>query len=186
MKRSKLLIAAGVLLLCAAGALLVRWRLRPDNGALVQTLEAAMPPAEAGLVAEGNGQDMPVLEVDGLDYVGILELPSRGVKLAVAGQWSASAFAWRPARWEGSAGDGSLIIGGRYERENFDFIDRLDGGEQVLFTDMAGVRYSFTVARILHSGDAAAESLRWDELGLTLFAKKDGGYLIVRCIPGAS
>ena len=38
----------------------------------------------------------------------------------------------------GSVYDGTLIVGGRSADGNFDFIDQLDAGEELTFTDMTG------------------------------------------------
>lgn len=47
----------------------------------------------------------------------------------------------------GSVYDGTLIVGGRSEDGNFDFIDQLDAGEELTFTDMTGRVFRYTVRK---------------------------------------
>ena len=71
----------------------------------------------------------------------------------------------------GSVYDGTLIVGGGSEDGNFDFIDQLDAGEELTFTDMTGRVFRYKVRKICHA-DNAAETLVDSESALTLFVKK--------------
>lgn len=86
-----------------------------------------------------------------------------------------------PGYEEGSVYDGTLIVGGGSEDGNFDFIDQLDAGEELTFTDMTGRVFRYTVHKIRHADNAKAETLADSESALTLFVKKNGAFLIVRC-----
>ena len=72
----------------------------------------------------------------------------------------------------GSVYDGTLIVGGRSEDGNFDFIDQLDAGEELTFTDMIGRVFRYMVRKICHADNARAETLADSESALTLFVKK--------------
>ncbi len=147
----------------------------------VEKIEKCMPEASAGFIEERSDTSMPAIEIDGRDYIGILELPGRTLKLPVAANWSSSGLSFRPAKYIGSVYDGSLIIGGRYEEGNFDFADLIDAGEEVTFTDMTGKKFRYTVAKINHSDDAKTETLADSDYQLTLFVKKESTFLIIRC-----
>ena len=121
------------------------------------------------------------VEIDGIDVIGLLELPGRGIKLPVSAEWDSSEQSFRPARFMGSVYDGTLIVGGRSADGNFDFIDQLDAGEELTFTDMTGRVFRYTVHKIRHADNARAETLADSESALTLFVKKNGAFLIVRC-----
>lgn len=124
---------------------------------------------------------MAAVEIDGIDVIGLLELPGRGIKLPVSAEWDSSEQSFRPARFMGSVYDGTLIVGGRSADGNFDFIDQLDAGEELTFTDMTGRVFRYTVHKIRHADNARAETLADSESALTLFVKKNGAFLIVRC-----
>ena len=112
------------------------------------------------------------VEIDGNDVIGLLELPGRGIKLPVSAEWDSSEQSFRPARFMGSVYDGTLIVGGRSADGNFDFIDQLDAGEELTFTDMTGRVFRYTVHKIRHADNARAETLADSESALTLFVKK--------------
>lgn len=115
---------------------------------------------------------MAAVEIDGIDVIGLLELPGRGIKLPVSAEWDSSEQSFRPARFMGSVYDGTLIVGGRSEDGNFDFIDQLDAGEELTFTDMIGRVFRYMVRKICHADNARAETLADTESALTLFVKK--------------
>ena len=59
--------------------------------------------------------------------------------------------------------------------------EQLDAGEELTFTDMTGRVFRYTVRKICHADNARAETLADSESALTLFVKKNGAFLIVRC-----
>ena len=59
--------------------------------------------------------------------------------------------------------------------------DQLDAGEELTFTDMSGRVFRYAVRKIRHTDNARAETLADSESALTLFVKKSGTFLIVRC-----
>ena len=183
---SVLLVTLGILLLAAAAALLGMRLTREKQGAadipsLVEIIEAALPERSAGVMENRADSTMAAVEIDGIDVIGLLELPGRGIKLPVGAEWDSSQQGFRPAKFSGSVYDGTLIVGGSSEAGNFDFADQLDAGEEVTFTDMTGRIFRYTVRKISHADNARADTLAGAEDMLTLFVKKNGAFLIVRC-----
>ena len=183
---SILLVMLGVLLLAAAAIVFVVRQAQDkqraaDIPSLIEKTEAALPERSAGVIENRADSAMAAVEIDGIDVIGLLELPGRGIKLPVSAQWDSSEQSFRPARFMGSVYDGTLIVGGRSEDGNFDFIDQLDAGEELTFTDMIGRVFRYTVRKICHADNARAETLADSESALTLFVKKNGAFLIVRC-----
>lgn len=173
------LIMAAVLALAAI--MLVKAGQKRDIQSILNRIEAVMPEQRTPAIIERSSDSrMPAIEIDDNDFIGILELPGRGVKLPVAAAWSKSPWAFRPARYVGSAYDGTLIIGGSSENGNFGFADSVDAGETVIFTDITGKVFTYEIARVNHADNATAETLRSDA-SLTLFVNKNGGYIIIRC-----
>lgn len=185
-----IMMIAGAALLIAAALLIFRYHVEKqkntvDTAAICEKIESILPERTAGVIEEREDTEMPALELDGRDYAGILELSSLSVKLPVAASWEEQDTAYRPAVFTGSAYDGSLVVGGRYESGNFDFVDSLNTGETVTFTDMTGTYFSYTVTRITHTKQVDQDTIRDDaeENGddLTLFVKKSGTFLVVHC-----
>lgn len=181
---SILCVLLGALLIGAAAVFFaVRQAEKKQNAAelpgIVEALEAVLPERMAGIIEQRTDSTMPAVEIGGLDVIGLLELPDRGIRLPVAAQWDGSGGGFRPARYTGSVYDGTLIIGG--SSDSFDFVPLLDAGEEITFTDMTGSVFRYTVRKISHADNARAETLADAEDMLTLFVKKNGTFLIVRC-----
>ncbi|MBR3124055.1 MAG: sortase [Mogibacterium sp.] len=117
---------------------------------VVRTLEAIIP----GLgietdVATGLGRDpLASVSIDGIDIVGVLEIPSLNVMAPVMGQTQDDIEYF--TKWlDGSPVKGHFsIIGGR--DDVFRKIASLKPGDRVTFTDVDGVRYGYEVITQYH------------------------------------
>lgn len=175
-----LILLSGILLL--GSELLVSWN-RAENKALVTQIKAALPEASEGDPENYSDADMPVLQLAGKDFVGLLQVPSFGVHLPIGSTWSPGRVLRNPCRFWGSAYDNSLILGGSSQKGQFDFCGALDLGEKILVTDMTGARFSYEVAKIDRRQHAEMETFRETDSDLVLFVKENssGAYIIVRC-----
>ena len=154
---------------------------RIDRTLVTDQLKAMMPERSAGVPEERADNTMPVWETGGIDFIGLLEVPDRGIERPVGALWDEAERSGCPTRYMGSVYDGSLILGGPYAGGGFDFIVALDAGEQIIFVDLTGREFRFTVAKISHADNARTETLCAGDDDLTLFVKKDGVFLIVHC-----
>ncbi|MDO4732897.1 MAG: sortase [Bacillota bacterium] len=119
--------------------------------------------------------EMPLLEIDGAEYIGTLEIPSLGLELPIRSQWSYEALKSSPCRYSGSAYLDDLIIAAHNYGAHFGGLKQLCLGEAVFFTDIDGNRFSYEVSglEILQAGDVELmESGDWD---LSLFTCSLGG-----------
>ena len=64
-------------------------------------------------------QEMPVSEIGGQDYIGILEIPSLQISLPVMSQWSYKNLKTAPCRYYGSAYKENMVIAGHNHRAHF-------------------------------------------------------------------
>ena len=126
---------------------------------------------------------MPVLQVEGLDYAALLEIPAFGVRLPVADGWNSQKLLFGPARFYGSAYEGTLVIGGADAAGQFDFCDRIGHDAVLTLTDMTGARLSYSVTRIDRTKHAESTWLASEEFDLTLFCRDayTMEYIAVRC-----
>lgn len=146
-------------------------------------LETMFSTVRQGDPADYSDPAMPVLELEGRDYVALLQVPAFDISLPVADVWSSNLSAG-PCRFWGSAYDSTLVIGGSHREEQLDFCGRLDIGDKITVTDMAGTRFTYETVRIERSPHADSRRLLTGEWDLTLFAR-DGGstdYILVRCL----
>ena len=187
----KILLAAGSLLLAVSITFLTvslvrAGRIRVDCGAAVGYMESVLPPTVAGVKEERGNNAMPAVTYDGQDYVALLTVSGRAVKLPVRASWDKTAVKKVPCVFTGNPYEGTLIIGGVDDAGQLDFISKIDIGDVLTVTDMKGCEFTYTVSTVKHAKDAKASTLISDQYDLTVFAKdrRSGDWLLVRCNMG--
>lgn len=127
--------------------------------------------------------EMPVLRVNGQDYVGMVTIPTLNLELPVISQWSYAALKIAPCRYEGSAYTGDLILMAHNFESHFGKIKELRPEDRVLFTDMDGNVFSYRVVDMETLPSTAIEEMSAGEWDLTLFTCTYGGRsrVTIRC-----
>ncbi len=181
------MILGAALILCSLCVLAV-FQLRISAGdrncrQIADALAARLPQRTAGVPGVSPTADMPVLELDGTDWVALVELPAYGVVLPVADRWDSGGLAASPARFTGSCYENTLVIGGVDSPRQFGFCDTVGHGDLVTVTDMTGVQFSYTVVDIDRAKHADAAWLTGADCDLTLFCRNvhTVEYIAVRC-----
>lgn len=119
--------------------------------------------------------EMPVETIDGVDYIGVLRIPTLELELPVISQWNYPNLKIAPCRYTGSAYLNSLIICGHNYTSHFGNLKDLRAGDVVTFTDMAGNVFTYKMVQretLLPTSIEEMESGNWD---LTLFTCTIGG-----------
>ena len=176
----------GVGLLAIAIAGLAFWQINIHSAAkkaegYVTALRTRMPTPQGAVPEARRDNAMPVLSVDGVDFVGILELPRFGSALPVAGGWGK--ISQYPCRFTGSVYDRTLQIGATTQAGQYDFYREISAGDTVCFTDMEGNRYTYQVTDIRYEQHADNAALSKKEADLTVFIKNIYAmeYIILFC-----
>ena len=185
---SNLCWALGCVLIVASLGLVLFFQIRAnravENAArITETIQSILPPRTSGSMDEYTTMEMPVLQIGGQDFCGLVEIPAFGVTLPVYDSWETGKLSAYPCRFWGSAYDGSLIIGGADQAGQFDFLDRIDNGAAVIFTDATGAEFDYTVDIVERYDSIPAEVLMEEEPGLTLFVRDayQLHYILLRC-----
>lgn len=194
MKREKsLLFALGMGLILASFCLMLILGIRMRLGAqksqkIVSQMTALLPERTQGVPEIHPNAAMPVLALDGTDYVAMLEIPAFGVALPVADKWDSKNLYSAPSRFWGSAYDNTLVIGGADSPRQFSFCDEIDTGAVITVTDMTGARFAYTVSRVDRAKHAETQWLQNEAYALTLFCRSTDSteYIAVRCISACS
>ena len=206
MRRGALWTALGVLLLGAALGLTLR-NLRQDRQAgdaaaavtaqLTRESAArkAARAAETQPAADGAaeavpdyvrhpGMEMPVTEVDGTAYIGVLTIPALDLALPVQSEWSYPALRRTPCRYGGSAYRDDLILLAHNYESHFGRLKSLSPGDAVLFTDADGNEFAYEVLELEMLRPTAVEDMTAGDWDLTLFTCTLGGQarVTVRCL----
>lgn len=182
----KICIIVGVCLIIAAAVTLALWRWNIHNSEkqvqyYVNTLRSLIPEPQAAVPEERRDNTMSVLSVDGIDFVGLLELPRYESVLPVCADWGKTSQ--YPCRFAGSIYDGTIQIGATTQKGQYDFHRELSVGDTIHYTDVEGNRYTFTITSLCSEKHADQATLQQKEAALTLFIKNiySFEYLIAFC-----
>lgn len=183
---SKICIIAGVCLLAAAMIVLISWQVtihisKQQARTRVDTIRELIPEPQGAVLGEKSDNTMPILSIEGTDFVGILEMPKFRSTLPVCADW-ARLFN-QPCRFSGNIYDKTMQIGLTSQKGQYDFYRDITVGDTVLFTDMEGNRYTYTVTNLRYEKHINQETLNRENAALTLFVKNvySFEYIIVYC-----
>lgn len=112
---------------------------------------------------------LPVLEVDGRRYIGMVSIPAIDVALPVQENWSLALLKISPCRYMGSPYRGDLIICAHNYATHFGRLKNLLPGDEVIFTDIDGNECHYTVAEVDTLAGTAVEEMESGQWDLTLF-----------------
>ena len=131
-----------------------------------------------------SDMEMPVKEVKGNEYIGVLEIVSKELVLPVMSEWSYPKLKISPCRYSGSAYKNDMIICAHNYSSHFGGLKSMVQGEQIKFTDVDGNEFLYEVAEIEILDPYATMEITEGDWDLTLFTCTYGGRdrVTVRCI----
>ena len=176
----------GICLLVAAFLVLISWqwgvhKSQQEAVGYVQTIRTLIPEPQGAVLEEKRDNAMSVLEVEGTNFVGILEIPKFGSSLPVCADWGkVSSY---PCRLSGSIYECTIQIGATSQKGQYDFYREVSVGDCVFFTDMEGNCFSYEVTDIHYEKHADQTALLRKDADLTLFIKNVYSleYIIIFC-----
>ncbi|MBQ6234775.1 MAG: sortase [Clostridia bacterium] len=199
------LVFTGLALLCAAGGLLLynQAESRRAQEASEHVLEllaeqiqnnqrAATDPGSAGGTepsapsvppSQPAEDPCPTVQIDGVDYIGVISFPTLELELPVMAQWSPEGLQTAPGRYYGTASGGDLVIAGHNYDSHFGQLGDLKIDDPVVFTDANGKVYAYAVLDIEILPPTAIEDMIAGDDPLTVFTCTYGGRtrLTIRC-----
>lgn len=113
--------------------------------------------------------EMPTKTINGVDYIGVLQIPKLELELPVIRQWSYPHLKIAPCQYSGSVYLDTLVIAGHNYVSHFGNLKKLREGDVVLFTDMDGNTFRYTVVCWETLDSAAVEEMKNGDWDLTLF-----------------
>mgnify|MGYP000963088514 FL=1 len=119
--------------------------------------------------------EMSVETINGIDFIGVLRIPTLELELPVISEWNYPNLKSAPCRYSGSAYLNNLIICGHNYTSHFGTLKNLWEGDIATFTDMDGNVFTYKMVEretLLPTSIDAMESGEWD---LTLFTCTVGG-----------
>ena len=177
-KSGVILISLGAVLILAA--LLLFLYNRSEDRRAGQEAESLLEDARSAISANADPeepQEEPVEEIT-YDYAGVIAIPDLSLELPVIDQWNYARLKVAPCRQSGAAADGDLVIAAHNYKSHFGYLDRLEPGASVIFTDMEGTVYRYAVEEIRQLAPEDAEdvsSVFSSEYPLVLYTCTPGG-----------
>lgn len=119
--------------------------------------------------------DMPTKEIDGIEYIGILEIPTLDLHLPVAAKLTYPHLRKAPCRYEGTIYQNNMVVAAHNYPSHFGNIKKMQVGDAVRFTDMDGNTFSYQVVGLEILQPTAIEEMKAGDCDLTLFTCTLGG-----------
>ncbi len=173
--RAAAFLAAGVLCIAAAGGL-TAYNAADEQRASASVEKSARmlleaipqkPEAEQAVVPAAQPV-APALNLEGLDYVGVLEIPALELVLPVLDVCSDQMLRQAPCLYQGSVSEGMIIAGHDYQ-SHFKKLTALAAGDILTFTDIDGNVWEYRVACTEIIGGNDVERMESGDWDLTLF-----------------
>lgn len=138
---------------------------------------------DAGLLSEPVPQlqatpvpsEMPVMLIDGNEYIGYLEMPTISLSLPVMADWSYPQLRIAPCRYQGSAYDDTMVVMAHNYERHFGYLTSLQIGDPVQFIDAQGNIFRYVVAKHEQLGKYDVQKMVDNDWDLTLFSCTYGG-----------
>lgn len=132
---------------------------------------------------EEAAPDMPVVNIDGYDYIGYLKFPTLSTELPVLADCSLKLLRRAPCCYSGSFYTDNLVICAHNYKSSFGKLKKLEQGDEVCFTDMDGVEWRYKVADVEVIEPENVEEMVSSDWPLSLYTcTYDGSQrLTVRC-----
>ncbi len=120
-------------------------------------------------VVSYSDMEMPIQKVDGLDYIGVLEIPELSLMLPILDDWSYSKLKKAPCRYFGSSYQDNLVIMAHNYACHFGKLQDLSYGQLITFTDIDGNISTYQVIAIEIFEPTQVEEMMAGLGDLTLF-----------------
>lgn len=128
-----------------------------------------IPEPQPAVIGHRTENRMPSLGIEGEDFIAVLDIPAWNAVFPVGASWGEQEKF--PCRFDGSAYDGTLILGTNNRKGQLDFVKEISVGNVLYLTDMTGARFAYTVKDIRYSDHADGSVLYEEEYDLTIFVK---------------
>ena len=119
--------------------------------------------------------EMPVVMLDGYEYVGCVEIPTLGLKLPVMSEWDYTRLKIAPCRQFGSSRTDDLVIAAHNYESHFGHLKDLSAGDAVTFTDMEGIVNTYCVEKIETLNPNEVDAVQNSRYDLVLYTCTKGG-----------
>lgn len=185
------IVTAGAVLILSALLLLLYNRYEDANAgqeaeSLLENVEAVIETKRIKVPVTSKRPDaapsttpldpqMPVVMLDGYEYVGYVEIPILGLKLPVMSEWDYTRLKVAPCRQFGSSRTDDLVIAAHNYESHFGRLKDLSVGDTVTFTDMEGIVNTYCLEKIETLNPNEVDAVQNSGYDLVLYTCTKGG-----------
>ena len=120
--------------------------------------------------------EMPVVMIDGYDYIGYISIPDLELELPVMAEWDYSRLKIAPCRHFGSSRTDDLVIAAHNYKTHFGSLSKLKSGAEVIFTDMDGIENRYVLMKAPQTlAPDAVDAVQNSGYDLVLYTCTSGG-----------
>lgn len=119
-------------------------------------------------------EELPVVNIDGYDYIGYLSIPTLNLDLPVMSDWDYKRLKKAPCRQCGSTRTDDLVIAAHNYKTHFGSLSKLEVGAEISFADLNGVKNDYVLERL--------ETMMPDAVGAVVDSDYD--LVLYTCTPG--
>lgn len=119
--------------------------------------------------------ELPVVHLNGYDYVGYIEIPALELKLPVMATWDYDLLQVAPCRQFGSSRTDDLVIAAHNYVTHFGYLKKLIPGDTVIFTDMDGIVNNYAVEKTETLDPTSVDAVKNSGCDLVLYTCTIGG-----------
>lgn len=134
--------------------------------------EAQMQPDETPVPF---APELPVVLLEGYEYVGYIEIPALELKLPVMSEWDYDRLKIAPCRQFGSSRTDDLVIAAHNYQNHFGQLKDLKAGDTAIFTDMEGIVNTYTIEKIETLNPTEVDAVQNSGYDLVLYTCTKGG-----------
>ena len=177
-KKGIIFIILGIICLIGAGVL-ISINVYHDNEAHEYTqiaYEKIQQEVEGISDADvSDSNDMKVINIDGEDYIGTIEIPALNLELPVNADWDYKKMKKGPCRYYGSFITNDLVICGHSYKRVFGRLKNLVVGDLLILTDMNNVEYIYKVELVEILSPKDIKEMIESDFDLTLYSCTNDG-----------
>jgi sortase A len=172
--KGKIFIGIGVVMLITALVLVtyncvVSERAGENAQSVVAQLDGDIPDDASTDYDIDADAEMPLVTVDGNDYIGELIVESLGIKLPVMSSWSYEKLNIAPCRYSGSIYKSNMVIAGHNYDSHLGKLRNISIGDSVTFIDVDGNKFLYEVKDLEIMPPTDVEKMVDSDWDLTLF-----------------
>ncbi len=169
---SKSLMIVGVVLILAALAIIV-YNVVSDYIAKIKSKDALDYINLAKEDEYNINNEIPTIQYNGINYIGIITIEKINVKLPVISSYSQDYLKIAPTLYQGNIYENNAVIIAHNYKSHFGNLDKLSLKDKVVFTDINGNEFNYEVVNKEDIDEKNSFQLDTGEWDLTLFTCKN-------------